>query len=104
MDYNPLSTIVTFEKDVLIQKVRVQVLDNQVVQQSRKFSATIEVMSGLQFPVQVMDSNATIQIEDDDSMYNAIHSYFLSHNEVLLNEVFSHNDTKCYIQQEVSCS
>ena len=48
---------------------RVKVLNNPALQQRRMFSAVIEVTPGLMFPAQVIDSVATIDIDDDDSEF-----------------------------------
>ena len=66
-DYVPLSTVISFEKEEFIAKARVRVINNQVLQQKRMFSAMIEVTSGLKFPAQVIDAVVNIEIEDDDS-------------------------------------
>ncbi|CAI8026301.1 Deleted in malignant brain tumors 1 protein [Geodia barretti] len=66
IDYEPLSTVITFEQQDVMATVRVKVLNNPALQQKRMFSAVIEVTPGLRFPAQVIDSVATINIDDDD--------------------------------------
>lgn len=50
-------------------KTRVKVFDNLILQPTRVFSIEIEVTSGLRFPAQVIDSVATIDIQDDDCKF-----------------------------------
>ena len=68
-DYAPLSTVITFEAEDLMAKTRVKVFDNLILQPTREFSVEIEVTSGLRFPAQVIDSVATIDIQDDDCKF-----------------------------------
>ena len=65
--YESLNTTVTFEKDDLVATRRVKLVNNQQLENSRMFSAVIEVTPGLLFPAQVQNSSASIEIEDDDS-------------------------------------
>lgn len=67
IDYEPLSTILTFQKNDLMAKAYISLINNPQLQQNRNFSAIIEVVPGLTFPAQVIDPITTISIEDDDS-------------------------------------
>ena len=69
IDYEPVSTIITFEPEDVMATTLIKVLDNPTLQQGRMFSAVIEVTSGLRFPARVIDSVATIDVEDDDSEF-----------------------------------
>ena len=67
-DFKPLNTTITFEEDDLIAQVRVGVIDNQILQERRTFSAVIEIPgTQLLFPTQVQSITASIEIKDDDS-------------------------------------
>ena len=67
-DFKPLNTTITFEEDELIAQVRVRVIDNQILQERRTFSAVIEIPgTQLLFPTQVQSITASIEIKDDDS-------------------------------------
>lgn len=69
MDYEPLNTTITFQKEDEMKKVRVKIINNEVLQQKRAFNAIIEVVQGL-FPATVSNNTAIIEISDDDSKLN----------------------------------
>ena len=64
-DYEHINTIVTFEEEEMEIRKRVRILDNQVLEPNETFSVVIEAVPG-RFPVAVMNSRATVEIEDDD--------------------------------------
>ena len=71
MDYEPLNVTVTFQKEDVVKHVRVKIIDNEVLQQKRVFSAIIEVVQGL-FPAIVQNNTASVEISDDDSKLNLV--------------------------------
>lgn len=71
MDYEPLNLTVTFQKEDVVKHIRVRIIDNEVLQQKRAFSAIIEVVQGL-FPATVQNNTASIEISDDDSKLNLV--------------------------------
>lgn len=66
IDYEPLNTTITFQKEEVIKRIRVRLIDNQLLQQKRVFGAAIEVVQG-DFPARVQNDTASIEISDDDS-------------------------------------
>lgn len=69
IDYEHLNTTITFEKDDLVARIRVKVIDNQILQEMRTFGAIIEVVQG-EFPAFVQNNTASIVIEEDDSEWH----------------------------------
>lgn len=97
-DFEHINTVVTFEKEEMEIRKRVRILDNQVLEPNKTFSAVIEALPG-RFPVSVMSSTATVEIEDDDcewfkgfctlcSQLIVIIKVFLAHLVTLLHHCF----------------
>ena len=79
IDYEPVNTMITFEKEVLEATIHIRLIDNQILQDMRTFSAVIEVTQGLIYPAQVENNTATIEIEDDDSESHIIQCHVHVH-------------------------
>ncbi len=73
-DYSPVTEVITFDAnttlgiDELEVRVTVLITDNIALEGRESFTVNITAIPGI-FPLTVMDSVATVDIDDNDSKY-----------------------------------
>ena len=65
-DFESVNVSLTFEEEDLMKKVRVKLIDNQIVEDDRTFGAVITLPGRRLLSTQVEGSTANIEIKDDD--------------------------------------